>query len=384
MQHPTYIHNRSTRKVLMASLALAMSASSVAALAADFVTKVNNDTTAFSTAAYWTPERLANAKPLDLPKASSTTPQSGAETPMASGISASSEGRGPTVSVAPDMTSRLFDPALAPQWDNETGVVPFDRGTSGYNYTSSRLIPLTADIYYPYRTVGKLFFTQPGVGNFVCSASVIQRRILATAGHCVHRGNGSATGWFTNFLFVPAYRNGAAPYSSWTWAAVRTSTTWYSGAGAVPNAADYAMIEVNDKVISGVTRRVGDLTGWLGWKTLALSYNHAHILGYPMNLDSGVYMHQVAAQSAVTGGNNTWRYGSDMRGGSSGGPFVQNFSLPAAGQTPGLNPGWNQLISVVSYGPVDTNPKYQGASILDSRWTSMWSAACARRAGNCN
>lgn len=377
-------------KHLSAVVVLAMGTGQSVVLAADYVTKANTDVTVQSTMAYWTPERLANAKPLDIPKVSSKAVlQADNEAPATTGTPASADGRGPTVNVPPNMANRLFDPAMAPQWNADTGnadtgIQPFDRGTSGYNYTSSRLIPTTADTSYPYRTIGKLFFTKPGVGNFVCSGSVIQRRIIATAGHCVHSGNGAASGWYTNFLFVPAYRNGAAPYNTWSWAYVRTTTTWYTGGGAVPNAADYAMIEVNDKVINGVTRRVGDLTGWLGWQTASLSNNHAHILGYPGNLDSGLYMHQVTAQSAVSGGNNTWRYGSDMRGGSSGGPFVQNFSVPAAGQPAGLNPGLNRLISVVSYGPVDTNPKYQGASILDSRWTSMWTAACARRAGNCN
>jgi len=39
---------------------------------------------------------------------------------------------------------------------------PSNRGTSNEEFSSTRLIPITADRTYPYTTVGKLFFTIPG------------------------------------------------------------------------------------------------------------------------------------------------------------------------------------------------------------------------------
>lgn len=332
--------------------------------------------------AYWTAERLANAKPLDIQYDANAALAYAADVATVNGPPMSSPAGGPRVNLAPKQTNILYDPALSPQWYADA-ITPQDRGTSSCNYTSSRLIPVTADIQVPYRTIGKLFFTTPE-GDAHCSASVIKNRIVVTAGHCVHSGNGQATGWYSNFLFVPAFRNGAAPYYSWTWRAAGTTPTWFSGGGVVPNAADYAMIEMNDNVINGVTRRIGDITGWLGWRTLSLSNNHAHILGYPANLDNGNMMHQVTAQSCKDGGNNTWMYGSDMSGGSSGGPIVQNFNMPAVGQTAGLNGGRLQLIGVVSYGYVSPDPKVQGFSIPDQRWVTLWNTACAWKTGNCN
>src|SRR4029453_2045217 len=96
---------------------------------------------------------------------------------------------------------RLFHEELVtPQW----------YGTSGARFTSSRLIPATTttDQAYPYPVIGKLFFTIPGAGNYVCSAAVISYRLIATAGHCVASGNGD---YYTNFSFVPALRNRSGP-----------------------------------------------------------------------------------------------------------------------------------------------------------------------------
>jgi hypothetical protein len=65
-------------------------------------------------------------------------------------------------------------------------------------------------LVYPVSVVGKLFFTQRGQ-NFVCSASVIHRDTLATAGHCVHDGSNSAAGWSTNVLFCPSLNPAGHP-----------------------------------------------------------------------------------------------------------------------------------------------------------------------------
>lgn len=76
-------------------------------------------------------------------------------------------------------------------------------------------------------------------------------------------------------------------------------------------------------------------------------------------------------------------YGSDARGGSSGGPWVQNFALMATGGGTGSNAAQNRLVGITSYGYISTDPKVQGASIPDSRWVQIWNQICART-GNCN
>jgi V8-like Glu-specific endopeptidase len=323
---------------------------------------------------YWTAEQMAAAQPLPqpIPFFDPNTNEANA-----TGTPVSHDGWAPAGSV-PTSAVQLYDPAAVHIQNDE--LTPQWFGTSGARFTSSRLIPATTntDKSYPHRVIGKLFFTKPGIGNFVCSASVISYRLIATAGHCVSSGTGQ---WWTNFSFVPALRAGAGPWGSYGWAYVLTTTTWFSGGGTVPNAADYAMIELTDNA-SG---RIGLLLGWLGWQTLSLSGNHAHLMGYPCNLDSCNEMHQVTAQAFSNAANNTVTYGSNMRGGSSGGPWVMNFGFATAclEGCGGSDTGMNRIIGVTSYGPTATDPLYQGASILDSRWQSLWTTGCAHKAGNC-
>jgi len=325
---------------------------------------------------YWTPERMKNAKPFPLPKiykrAAKNIPNDVDPKDIVSG-----EGAPPTVKVDLD-TKPLFKPVNHP-------VPPAsnDVGTSGEQFSSSRIVPITADTAYPYSTVGKLFFTIPGQGDFVCSASVLRPRVLLTAGHCMHKGSGGAGGFYTNWRFVPSFRNGAAPFQTWTPRYVGVTGTWASGGGVVPNAADYGMMEMFDRNISGVVRKLGSVTGFLGFQTLRLRPNHAHLLGYPCNLDSCNMMHQVTAQSSNVVVNNTVEYGSDMSNGSSGGPWVQNFGNLAVGQTGGLNPGLNRVIGVTSFVYISPNPKAEGSSIPDNRFVTLLNVICGHQAGNC-
>ncbi len=336
-----------------------------------------------ATLAYWTPERLASAQPMPLPRPA-FTPETAPE-PQLAGTPRGVNGRAPSVNLRADFTNLLYDPAAAqiePEVASDEGVEPENHGTFVAPYTSSRLVPLSADTFYPYRAAGKFFFTTPS-GPSWCTAGVINQRVIATAGHCVHRGFGGVAGFYTNFLFVPAFRNGAAPYQAWNWAFVVVTGTWSAGGGGVPNAADYAMLEVQDRVIGGAVRRLGNVVGWFGWQTLSLSRNHTTKLGYPQNLDSGNMMHQELSGNFRNTSPNNVEYGSHSRGGSSGGPWVQNFGAASVGQIGGLNPGSNRVVGVTSYGYVSTDPKVQGASILDSRWVQIWNIVCAHRVGNC-
>lgn len=50
--------------------------------------------------------------------------------------------------------------------------------------------------------VGKLFFQRRSDGRIaVCSAAVLQRSLILTAGHCTYDGEG----FNRNFRFIPAY-----------------------------------------------------------------------------------------------------------------------------------------------------------------------------------
>src|SRR5438105_2083588 len=95
-------------------------------------------------------------------------------------------------------------------------------------------------------TLGKLFFTKPGIGNFVCSAAVTSggtgtpQNVVWTAGSCVSDGNGN---WYDNWLFCPSYdssQGGVNPaVGCWSWSYVTTSDEWFTSAASTR---DYAAI----------------------------------------------------------------------------------------------------------------------------------------------
>jgi V8-like Glu-specific endopeptidase len=351
--------------------------------ASNMVTLTNPDAKAI--AAYWTPERFRAARPLPMPQVApnATLKQ---EQPRTDEEVQSSDGRAPVMRTLPS-AKRLFTPD-AMQKQNMGVVSPGAVGTFGAYYTSSRVFPMftgsaspfSADRAYPYITTGTLFFSIDGQ-PYLCSASVIQHRVVATAGHCVH--SGTSSGFYSNWVFVPAYRDGTAPLLTWNWRVVIVTGDWAFGGGSVPNAADYAMIAFDDQPVGGRTRALGDLTGWLGWQTLSLANNHTSKLGYPCNLDNCEKMQIITSAAFRVVQPNNVEYGSDAEGGSSGGPWIQNFQQLQLGGGTGSNAGSNRVVGVTSYGYVSHDPKVQGASIPDRRWVNILSTLCAWSPGNC-
>lgn len=330
--------------------------------------------------AYWTAERMATAKPMPLPLADSGTPAVDAPVGVPSVSSPSFD------TSSAESRVQLFDPALYPSVASDDAVAPMAEGTFLAPYTSSRLETTAFNKNVLYKKVGKLFFvippgtTQPP-GNYVCSASIISYRIVVTAGHCVSDGSGH---FYNNWQFVPAYQNGVAPYQVWSWAQVTVTNVWHFGGGGVPNAADYAMIVVPDKLIGTIIKKIGTYLGFYGWRTGVLSRTHVKMLGYPCNWDNCEIMHQNNAGPFRATAPNNMEYGSDMRGGSSGGPWIQNFGTNATA-TPGpfgSNAVRNEVVGITSYGYVSTDPKVQGASIPDANWVAVWNTVCGG-AGNC-
>lgn len=335
---------------------------------------------------YWTPERMKSAVPLDALVA--TSPSAAGVESAPSGEPTMSNGGRPTDDVGAQLYRQLFEPDATSTTDGQ-GTANF--GTAGFYFTTSRVFPATAVKTYPNKASGKLFFSDAvHGGNFVCSASVIKYRIVVTAGHCVAHGSTVSTTrhFYSNIAYVPAYANGVAPFGVWPWAAAWTTNNWYLS-GAVPNVQDVGMIEVQDIVRSGKLRKLGRVTGWLGWWTLwGRQYpNQITQLGYPCNLDSCGKMEINHAQGVRIVSNNV-EIGSAMQGGSSGGPWIQDYGqMPVGGPT---YTAGNWVLGTTSYQYLGTpSPMILGASIFQNAGYSghgfgdLWNAACARRAGNC-
>lgn len=353
-------------------------------------------TSAESDGGYWTPARLQAAQSLDLPLAEASLDETidGAMTDLLAipAESVAADGALPlgAEEIQPDLDARLFPIEALPQAETDDMLaVPENVGTQGAYFSSSRLIPTSARLTYPYRPNGKLFFTIPGRGDTHCSAAVIGPRLIATAGHCVHSGSGGQDGFYENFLFVPSHHRGDAPFGEWDWAYVITTGPWSVSGGDVPNRADFAILEAVDNLFDGRVRKIGEVTGWLGWRTNALFPNHTKKIGYPQNLDQGEIQHQVDSESFSRAEQGTVLYGSDMSGGSSGGAWIENFGRTAAGQTEGRKRFPNHVVGITSYGFRNRDGSIadllvQGSSTLNDYWIEIWGLACENRRGNCS
>jgi hypothetical protein len=138
--------------------------------------------------AYWTKARMKAAIPAEAKIRRGETPASSTD-----------EGGAPE-------TQEGSQPSEPLPWNSEAH--PYTHGEVAAAYTS-----------YPYSTHGKVFFRDPSTGyNYVCSgtaAASANRSVVWTAGHCLH-GGGSNGKWMTNWVFVPAYRDGDKPLGMWT------------------------------------------------------------------------------------------------------------------------------------------------------------------------
>lgn len=101
--------------------------------------------------------------------------------------------------------------------------VPAAKPTQGGTTSSAA----SAEVPQPYPSAyGKVFFTSNSGVNYVCSGTAVlsaNESVVWTAGHCVNEGPGA---FYKNFLFVPAYRDGAAPYGKFAGTTLLTTSGW--------------------------------------------------------------------------------------------------------------------------------------------------------------
>ena len=246
---------------------------------------------------FWTPERIASAVPLDQPVESST------DLPSApAGEPGGPQGSVPPVAAAAELPTV---PAL-----------PDGKGES----TGSAAVSGSA-------TVGKVYLWDgPRRRANSCSASTVNsgsRRLVVTAGHCVN--NGGKTGhWYQNWVFIPAYDHGSAPYGTF-WAKSMTSFRSWVRDGNFGRDVAFVALYNSDR-----GRRVVDAVGGNG-----LTWNAGYeppitILGYPAEDPfDGMSQHYCRrATSRII----YWPALPDrvqmrcsMTGGSSGGPWLYKY-----------------------------------------------------------
>ncbi len=305
-----------------------------------------------ATLAYWTPERMQTAIPMELQSRDSNNLPAAAYFPTDPGSAGSSPGQPPAASAARFAAGLGALPAPTASAD-PTGFTqtfygypePFSRAdVPRYSYDESTLLYPS----YPQSTIGKLFFTI-GTQNFVCSASVIRPHLLLTARHCVYDGQ-----FFSNWVFYPGYHAGANTQLGGAWFA-RTEITW--GCPCNLDGLDIAFIQTFDDDAIGCNGSTGGFpiesyTGFLGYAYAGNSGNepvfHYTEVGYPQASPfSGNWMVRSDSSTAdfdLFGNPDTVEVGSDLTGGSSGGPWIwawdegsNPFPYPSSNLVNGLN-----------------------------------------------
>ena len=327
----------------------------------------------------------ANAKPLPLPQ-SSMRPSSPFESLQgaqmfraAAGMSQGGEGHGKTNPMVLVPTST--DKAVA---GSTSEPVPQDFGTSNHPFTTSRTNAQghkTAS-KFPFRPAGKLFFNI-GASTYVCSASLIKPGIIVTAAHCV--ANYGASQFYSDFVFVPAYDKGAAPYGQAT-GIPTIMTSYFNG---TDGCAVYGVVCPNDVAVITLSSNLGAATGWYGygWNGYGFSGSLTQVtqLGYPQSLDSGGLQQRTDSYGYVSApdSNNTV-IGSNQTGGSSGGPWLVNLGINPVGYDAGLAANRNVVVGATSWGYNSSAVKEQGASpFTTGNITILVDVVCAGNPGSC-
>ncbi|MGH3758483.1 trypsin-like serine peptidase [Actinophytocola sp.] len=237
-----------------------------------------------ATTAKWTPEAMRDAIPLDrlLPKVDASKVTHDVER----GVSKVVEPTGPLL--------------------NELLPMAFPEG--GGDWTGGGAVEKTA---------GRVFFTHQGQdascsGNAVTSGN---KSVVLTAGHCV-KLEGT---WHTDWVFVPAYNNGDAPFGTWTAKSTLTTPQW--------EASEDINFDVGAAVVDPLNGQ--NLTDVVGGQGVAFNQPRGqdmYAFGWPAadpyDGTHMIYCSGTTFDALISDGIGMT---CDMTGGSSGGPWFQEF-----------------------------------------------------------
>ncbi|MGW0759753.1 trypsin-like serine peptidase [Streptomyces sp. NPDC002814] len=272
---------------------------------------------------FWTPERMRQAVPLDVLSVDR------------SDVTASTPRQGKKSVVAPS----------APASPVGTLAIP----NGGGPWTGGGAV---------VKTAGRVFFTYQGrtascSGNAVTSAN---KSTVMTAGHCV-KLEGS---WHTNWVFVPGYHDGQAPYGRWSASKTLSTPQW--------TASEDINYDVGAAVVAPLDGK--SLTDVVGGQGLAFNtgYNKAmYAFGFPAAApydgEKFIYCSGTTYRDFLLSSDHGMT--CDMTGGSSGGPWFTQFNeATGTGLQSSVNSFKYNFLPNAMYGPVfgtDAQNLYQTA-----------------------
>lgn len=319
MKHSTITNFRFWRGLWLAPLAVVFILSSGTVFAQEVVGDTSDELDAQAILDYWTPERMQNATVLDMEvapdAAAAVTDEDQLPEGAVPGYAPGWSGKGPKPDPTVTYTLDDIDPLASPPFGSPSSstdyinFAPYDRWTWYGNYSKQST-----------SYIGKLFGRTHTGANFQCSASLIGRRVIATAGHCVSDGRGN---WYGNYMFCPSYFGppgqpfpGRGCYA-WTYQA--TSSTWFNNGNPGGFDRDYACIVTT-----------GSPGNWGGWSGRAWNWptrQHTTAWGYPsVSPFPGYHIITCAStewyeRNLSSGTGNSKYIGCDQTPGSSGGPW---------------------------------------------------------------
>ena len=183
---------------------------------------------------------------------------------------------------------------------------------------------------FPFKTIGRLFFQDQANLGYACSASVVSgKNIIVTAAHCLY--DTGVNKWNKNWSFVPAYRNGAAPFGTFPFQTCGVLTAWinqpnYTISGAARF--DVGLCKMrNNSAGQALSATVGNL----GQRYPGYPEN-IHGIGYPSKYrngtavaNAGKYTWACTAETRLYT-TDTLAWGCDLASGMSGGPVIHRFA----------------------------------------------------------
>jgi hypothetical protein len=328
-----------TRIILVAVLAIVFCLASQSGFAADrtVVKKASQEEMNFSEA-FWTPDKVRAAKPHPWYDEEADL---GPKAKLFKNEPVGPPGSAPGARPSKTFGSYIVDEGQAAgggesfaAGDSDSGIseeFAEDFGTKNVfddTYVNGPS-PTILQTQYPWKAIGKLFFRNLSGGTSSCTASVISPNdIIVTAAHCCYeRGRG----FYSNWRFYPAYRNGNAPLGNYGYVRARVLTAWVNTGG-----------RQNDVCVIRLNGDASARTGYLGRSWNYSITQHHRAFGYPGNIGSGNYLIECAAESyANCGSSLVYGMGCSQTYGASGGPWLRGFEMFKSG-------AYNYVNSVVS------------------------------------
>ena len=211
---------------------------------------------------------------------------------------------------------------------------------------------------------GKVLFSMSG-GDWVCSATVITDSrsgysSVLSAAHCLY--DEAADVFATNWLFVPAFDSNptftcaSTAYGCWTARALVVHKGWADEESLTTKATqhDFGVAVVAGGGKTGTSTQLDTAVGAYGVNTQSISTGTpVSAFGYPA---AGRYKGKDLVYCAgptfqdANNANATWGIACNMTGGSSGGPWIKDFTQAGAGTVTSLNSYGYQGVSNM-YGP---------------------------------